>query len=449
MTSQPTRRTFTKTAAVATLAAASYARAAGANERIRVGFVGVGNRGDQLLDSFLPHKDCEIVALSDAYEPYLAAANKKVGGAAKIHKDYRDLLARKDIDAVVIATPDHWHAMMFVDACRAGKDVYCEKPLSLTIGEGRVMSRVAEETKRVSQVGLHRRSTPFVREAVELIHGGAIGKISLCQAFFHRNETPMGIGKLTQSEVPAGLDWDRWLGPAPKVPYSPTRALYKFRWFNDYSGGQIANMGAHYLDVFQWALQQKAPKAVTCLGGKYAVDDDREIPDTMQAIWEYDGCLVTFSQINGNGAAGNAKGVSMLFRGSKGTMYLADGSSGYEIIPENNRLEELPALSPIARAENRRQGRAVKPAGKRAAAKGKAESAVLHARNFLDCIKSRKPTHCPVETGHRSTTVSLLGKMALARRRLLTWDAQAERVTNDEDANKLLTYEYRKPWKLA
>jgi hypothetical protein len=169
----------------------------------------------------------------------------------------------------------------------------------------------------------------------------------------------------------------------------------------------------------------------------------------MQAIWEYDGCLVTFSQVNGHGAPGNLKGVSMMFRGSTGTLYLSDGAAGYEIVPENVRTEELPALSPIAREENRVQGRAVKPARKPAVAKGAGESAVLHARNFLDCVKSRQPTNCPIETGHRSTTATLLGKLAQERRRILTWDAKAERVTDDEGANKLLTYEYRAPWKLG
>jgi predicted dehydrogenase len=447
----PTRRTFAKTAAgtVAALSAAGYSRALGANDRIRVGFIGVGNRGDQVLDAFLPHKDCEVVAFCDVYEPYLAAANRKAGGSAKLLKDYRELLALKDVDAAVIATPDHWHALQFVDACRAGKDVYVEKPVSLTIGEGRVMCRVAEETKRVTQVGFHRRSTPYIRQAVEAIRSGAIGKVSVCQSFFHRNETPMGIGKVTPTEPPAGLDWDLWLGPAPKVPYSPTKALYKFRWFPDYSGGQITNMGAHYLDVIQWALGQDAPKAVACLGGKYAVDDDREIPDTLQAVWEYDGCLATFSQFNGNGAPGNVKNWSMMFRGDKGTLYLSDGTAGYEIVPENVRQEELPALSPVAREENRRQGRAVKPARKPLVVKGQGDATTLHARNFLDSVKSRKPAHCPVEAGHRSTTATLLGKLALERRRVLTWDGKAERVTDDEAANKLLTYEYRKPWKLG
>ncbi|HEY3788351.1 MAG TPA: Gfo/Idh/MocA family oxidoreductase, partial [Urbifossiella sp.] len=169
--SKPTRRTFTKSAAsAAALAAASYSRAHGANDRVAVGFIGVGNRGDQLLDAFLPHKDADAIAVCDLYDPYIPAAEAKIAKAGSGKpcfktKDYRKLLELKELDAVVIATPDHWHALTFVDACHAGKHVYCEKPLSLTIREGRRMADVARETKRVTQVGLHRRSTPFVQEA--------------------------------------------------------------------------------------------------------------------------------------------------------------------------------------------------------------------------------------------------------------------------------------------
>ena len=446
----PSRRTFHKAAAasVASLSAASYRAVAGANDIVRLGFIGVGNRGDQLLDAFLPHKDCKAVALADVYEPYLPAADKKAGGGCKLLKDYRELLGMKEVDAVVIATPDHWHALNFVDACRAGKDVYVEKPASLTIAEGRAMCRVAEETKRITQVGLHRRSIGFMREAVDLIRSGAIGKVTVAKAYFHRNETPMGIGNPADGEVPAGLDWELWLGPAPKVAFNTNKCLYKFRWFNAYSGGQVTNQGTHYLDVIQWALGQDAPKAVACLGGKFAVTDNRDIPDTLEAMWEYDGCLATFSQINGNGAQGNMRGWNLEFRGTLGTMYVADGAQGYEIVPENVRLEELPALSPIDRAGNSKQGRAIKAARQPAANKGPSDT-VTHTRNFLDAVKSRKPAHCPIETGHRSTTATLLARMALMRKKTLLWDGQAERVTNDEAANSLLSYEYRKPWKLA
>ncbi|MBL8965211.1 MAG: Gfo/Idh/MocA family oxidoreductase, partial [Phycisphaerae bacterium] len=212
------------------------------------------------------------------------------------------------------------HALQCVDACKAGKDVYVEKPLSLTIGEGRRMCQVAAETKRVTQVGLHRRSTPYVMEAVKLIREGAIGKVTLAKSYMHRNESPMGIGNPADDDPPAGLDWDRWLGPAPKAAYNRNKALYKFRWFSHYSGGQITNMGTHYLDVIQWALGQHAPKTVACLGGKYAVTDNRDIPDTLEAVWEYDGCLATFTQVNANGAGANLRNWNMEFRGTLGTM---------------------------------------------------------------------------------------------------------------------------------
>lgn len=441
------RRTFAKASALA-LTAASYSRVLGANDKIRLGFVGVGNRGDQLLDAFLVHKDCEIAALCDVYEPYLPAAKTKVGGGASDFDDYRKLLEDKSLDAAVIATPDHWHALQFIDACKAGKDVYVEKPLSLTIGEGRRMCQVAAETKRVTQVGLHRRSTPYVMEAVKRIREGAIGKVTLAKSYMHRNETPMGIGNPADGEPPPGLDWDRWLGPAPMTKFNTNKALYKFRWFSNYSGGQITNMGTHYLDVIQWALGQDAPKTVACLGGKYAVTDNRDIPDTLEAMWEFDGCLATFTQVNANGAGANLRNWNMEFRGTLGTMLVSDGNQGFEIIPENVRLEELPALSPIRRAENTKQGRATKSARAALAKKGPSDTAA-HARNFLDCVKSRAEAHCPVETGHRSTTATLLAKLALERRRSLDWDAKAERVLNDEGANKLLTYAYRKPWTLG
>jgi predicted dehydrogenase len=449
----PNRRTFTKTvAATAALTAAGYSRVLGANDRVHVGFIGVGNRGDQLLDAFLTHKDQDAVALCDVYEPYLPAATAKVqkaGGSITPFRDYRKMLEIKLIDAVVIATPDHWHALQFVDACKAGKHVYCEKPLSLTISEGRRMADVAKETRRVTQVGLHRRSTPGVIEAVKLIQSGAIGKVTAAKSYHYRNETPMGIGSPKDGEPPEGLNYEMWLGPAPHKPFNTNHVLYKFRWFWDYSGGQLTNFGTHYLDVIQWAIQQDAPKAVACLGGKYGVTDNREIPDTCEAVWEYDGCLVTFSQFNCNASPGNPRGWSMEFRGTEGTLLLADGANGYEIIPEKVRTEEMPALSPIAREANAKQGRATKQAIMPAAKKGEAESAVLHARNFLDGIKSGTPTSCPVEVGHRSTTATLLARIALLRKKYLTWDAKAERVTNDDGANKLLGYEYRAPWKLG
>ena len=451
---RPTRRTFAHAAAAsaAVLSAAGYAKVLGANDRVRLGFIGVGNRGDQLLDAFLPHKDADPVAVCDVYQPYLPAAVEKIttarGGTVATSPEYRKVLDSKDIDAVVVATPDHWHALQFVDACHAGKHVYCEKPLSLTISEGRRMSDVAKQTKRVTQVGLHRRSTPYVRELVEMIRGGAIGKVTVAKCYHVRNESPMGIGNPKDSDPPAGLDYDAWLGPAPERPFNPNRVLYKFRWFWDYSGGQITNTGAHFIDIIQWAIGQDAPKAVACLGGVYGVTDNREVPDTMEAVWEYDDCLVTFGQYNANGAGPNQKGWAIEFRGTLGTLYVSGTSEGFEIVPENVRLEELPTLSPIARDENRRQGRATKQARLPLARKGPTDT-TSHARNFLDAVRGTAEANCPVETGHRTTTTTILGRMAYLRKKYLTWDAKAERVTNDPDANALLGYAYRAPWKLG
>jgi predicted dehydrogenase len=451
MTHAIDRRCFTKKAAtVAGLAAlpASAYSALGSNDRVHLGVIGVGNRGDQLIDAFIVHPDCRIVGLADVYEPYLAPAQKKVGGQARLYADFRQLIDQKDIDAIVIATPDHWHALQFIAACRAAKDVYVEKPLSLTIAEGQKMVAVAEESKRITQVGLHRRSTPFIQEAVQKIRGGDIGKVSVAKCFHLRNEAPQGIGNPPDCDPPAGLDWDMWLGPAPKVAYNPNRCLYKFRWFWEYSGGQLTNFGTHYLDVIQWALGQDFPASVFALGGKYAIADNREIPDTMEAVWEYPGkTLVTFSQYNANNSPGNQGRWEIEFRGTEGTLLIQE-NQGYQIVPEKVRTKELPALSPLYRKENSEQARAMRMGCQPYETNGKSSTAD-HTRNFLDCVKSRKPANCPVAVGHRSTSATLLAKIALRTGRYLQWDGKVERITNDAEANRLLTYEYRSPWRLA
>ncbi len=449
MTTNINRRTFTQGAAAAGALAALQATglsALGSNDRVRLGVIGVGNRGDQLLDALLCHKDAEIAALCDVYEPYVEAAQKKVGGRAKVYHDFRQLIDQKDLDAVVIATPDHWHALMFVAACRAGKDVYVEKPLSLTIAEGQKMVAVAQESRRITQVGLHRRSSTSIREAVQLIREGGIGKVTVVKCYHLRNEFPQGIGNPADCEPPAGLDWDFWLGPAPKVPYNPNRCLYKFRWFSDYSGGQLTNFGTHYLDVIQWALGQDAPKGVFAAGGKFAVQDNRDIPDTLEVVWQYEGgTLVTMSQYNATASPSNARGWELEFRGTNGTVLMHEGQ--VEIVPERIRDRELPALSPLHRKEDAQQSRAVHVAMHAQAAKVKADTAD-HTRNFLDCVKSRKPTNCPVAVGHRSTSATLVAKIALRLGRHLAWDGKTERFLHDDEANQMLSYEYRSPWRL-
>lgn len=450
MSAEINRRGFIQSAAaIGGMAAVQSASAAvlGSNDRIRLGVIGVGNRGDQLINAFLPHKDAEIVAVCDVYEPYIGPAIEKIGGKVEAYRDYRKMLDRKDIDAVVIGTPDHWHALQCIDACRAGKDVYVEKPLSLSIAEGRKMVDVAKETDRVVQVGLQRRSAKYIKEAVERIQKGEIGKVTMARCYCIRNEMPMGIGTPPDCDPPAELDWDMWLGPAPKVAYNPNRCLYKFRWFWDYSGGQMTNIGTHYIDVIQWALGKDTPQTVYTVGGKYAIEDNRETPDTMESVWQFDGpTLVTFSQHSTNGTPGNPRGWEMEFQGTEGTLGI--NPAGYEIIPEKVRTQDLPALSPIDRRNNSEQGRAVRVAREPVKVAGKV-SVADHARNFLDCMRSRKEPNCPIEEGHRSSSTTLLANVALRVGRAVQWDGAKEEAVGDPDANRLLSYEYRAPWKLA
>lgn len=442
-----TRRGFTRTLAAASATAAlSRLRVLGANDRVRLGFIGLGNRGDQVLDAFLKQPDAEVVAVCDIYEPYLDFAAKKIGTNPKPFKDHRKLLELKEVDAVVIATPDHWHALQTIQACEAGKDVYIEKPLSLCVAEGRAMVEAVTKRKRVCQVGTQRRSSAMCREMAEFIRGGGIGQVTVARAFHIQNEWPKGIGNSPDSEPPPGFDWEAWLGPARQVRYNQNRGLYRFRWFYDYSGGQVTNMGVHYLDLIQWALGQDAPRAVAALGGQFArIEDNREIPDTLEVTWEYPGgTLATFSQWNATAAPASTRRCEIEFRGTKGTLYLS--SNGWEVVPDAITQNTFPARNPANRKTETGWRTGEAPVIEPRKGSGNTDNAP-HARNFLDCVKSRAKCNADAETGHRSTTTTLLANIALKTRALLEWDAKAEKFTNNTEANKLLRYAYRAPHK--
>jgi predicted dehydrogenase len=427
------RRSFTAATAATTLALSTApARALGVNERIRLGFIGVGNRGSQLLDAFLKHSDMDVVALCDVFEPYLARANEKLARKAETYGDFRKLLERTDLDAVVIATPDHWHAIQTIAACDAGKDVYCEKPLSITIHEGRRMVEAARRNNRITQVGTHRRSSRMYTDLASQVQAGKIGKIRVSRAYRLSNMYPAGIGKAEPGDPPADLNWDLWLGPRPARPFQSTIAPYKFRWWDLYSS-QVANWGVHYLDAIRWLTGDLAPSSVCAMGGRYAIDDDRTIPDTLEVTFEFaSGRLAVFGQYEASGNSALRRGEVEL-RGTEGTLYISD--RGYEIVPERGGQFQKPAprMKPVQQSIDQGEG----------------DMTVAHARNFLDCMRSRKPANADIEIGHRSTTMSLLANISLATRSRLEWDAQQERITNNSEANNLLHYEYRQPWKLG
>lgn len=439
-----TRRNFTTAVGFTAL---SYSRILGANDRLQVGYIGVGNRGDQVHDAFLEHGDAQTVAVCDLRDDYMDFAVKKSRATPKKYKEYKKLLEDKDVQAVAIATPDHWHALQFIDACNAGKDVYVEKPLSLTVVEGRKMVEAAERTRRVTQVGIHRRSAKFLQEAAEFVRSGGLGHVTVAKGWHLQNETPNGIGNPPDGPAPSEWEWDQWLGPAPKVAYNKNRTYYRFRWFYNYSGGQLTNFGVHYMDMLRWCIGKDTPRAVTVMGGKWAVKDNREIPDTLEALWEFDGgTMVIFSQYNANSAPGNLQGAEMEIRGTKGTMYIH--SNRWEVVPEKVTETEVSARTPLDRVTERSYNPSKKPAMEGRGAKGSADTA-FHARNFIDCVKSRAKCNCDILTGHLSTSATLIGNIALKTRSYLEWDGKAERFTNHSGANKLLSYAYRAPYKLG
>ena len=434
MQKKMTRRTFNVAGAAATfaLAASRSARVLGANDRVRLGFIGVANRGGQLLSAFLTHDDAEVVALCDVHRPTLAKAAARLDGKAATYGDFRKLIDRDDLDAVVIATPDHWHAVQTIAACDAGKDVYVEKPMSITVVEGRRMVEAARRNDRVVQVGTHRRSSPLYARLAGLTTSGKVGKITVSRAYRLSNMYPSGIGRARPADPPEDLDWEMWLGPRPERPYQENIAPYKFRWWQLYSS-QMGNWGVHYLDAIRWLTGELAPTSICAMGGRFAVDDDRTVPDTLEATFQFaSGRLAIFGQYEASGNPIFPRGEIEL-RGTQGTVYV--NANSFQIVPERGGQfqDRTPRMEPMEEE----------------AAGGNRDLTALHARNFLDCVKSREKPHADVEIGHRSTSFSLLANISLAAGDRLEWDAETERFTNNEAANELLHYEYRKPWKLG
>ncbi len=432
----------------------------GANDKIRVGFIGVGNRGTQLLTRFMANDDVEVAALSDVYEPYMDRDYSKVSKqfiaevgdkvpkmgekfSRKVGKyqDFRKLLDQKDIDAVCIGTPDHWHAIQTIMALDAGKDIYVEKPLTIALQEGRRMVEAAARTDRVVQVGLNRRGSSIYQSLAKMIRDGKIGKVSLARAYRISNMYPDGIGKAKGEKPPGGFDWDMWLGPRAKIPYQYNIAPYKFRWWKDYSS-QMGNWGVHYMDAIRWMIGEEAPTAINAHGGKYVLNDDRTIPDTMEVTFEFaSGAIIVFGIYEANGGPMIVDGEIEL-RGAKGNLITSQDKYRFEpnkggqfqdrgglIEPEEFEITSDQSFGDLGISE---------------------DSTANLIRNFLDCVKSRAGDKvlCDLETGHRSTSFAHLANIALEVGSRIEWDAKNERVTNDEAANKLLHYEYRKPWNL-
>jgi predicted dehydrogenase len=465
MQKKPTRREFVAKSTLATagitiglnsLGSGKMKGNPGANDKIRMGFIGVGNRGSQLLQLFMKNKDVEVVALCDVYEPYMLRDRSKVDPryvkdlgeriprlgekfdkSPKLYEDYRKLLDDKDIDAVCIATPDHWHAIQMIDAIKAGKDVYVEKPLTQTIVEGRTMVNEWKASDRVVAVGLNRRGNKVYQKLAREIPEGKIGRVTTAWAARISNLAPNGIGKLQPEPPPKDFKWDMWLGPRAARPYQYNIAPYFFRWWSHYSS-QMGNWGVHYMDVIRWIMGETAPVAISAHGGKLVLDHDGDIPDTMQVTFEFASKrMISFNIFEAS--SGNLLPYGELeLRGTKGTLFADE--NGYKIVP--GKPGQFQSWETQIEPENFKVDASMLADG------SSSNSTSTLIRDFLDCIKSRNTPLCTLEEGHRSTSFAHLANIALATKTRLEWDPEKEKFTNSNEANKLLHYEYRKPWKL-
>jgi len=431
--------------------ARASARAAGASDRIRIGWIGCGGRGTFVARRFQESTDAQIVAVCDVYRPNAEKAQAWLGSEPSVYGDFRRVLDRQDVDAVLIATPDHWHAIPTVLACQAGKDVYVEKPLGHNVAEGRAMVEAARRHERIVQTGTQQRSAAHFHRIREIIQSGQLGAVKFVRIWNYSNLTPRGIACAPDGPPPAGLDWDFYLGPAPQVPFNPKRFLHTFRYFWDYAGGVPTDWGTHRFDVLHLIMGESVPRTASASGGRFVLRDGGEVPDVLQATFEYTNFVLSYecTLLNAFGAGGRTPGRAyylangpddrphgMAFYGTQGTL-LAD-RLGFEIMPELNRGRKATAADRGSREHFRiDREEASSP-----------DSTRLHVENFLECVRSRKRPVADVELGQQATNVAHLANIAYQTGRKLRWDGQRERFIDDAEADRLLARQARKPWDL-
>ncbi len=428
------RRDFLKTAGAAGLTANIFAgRVRGANDRVAVAFIGVGAMGSGNLGYAMKVPEAQPVAVCDVYQPHLerAQAQARRGGVeVKAVKDFREILADKSIDAVCISTPDHWHAYMAVEACKAGKDVYVEKPACVYVDEGPKMVEAARKYKRIVQAGTMQRSGGYFQKAAEIVKSGELGDITFCHTWQAGLTKPEGWGNPPNEEPPAGLDWDLWLGPAPKVPFNLNRwgvapkRWSTFRYFWDYAGGAMTDWGVHLIDPIHQCFGEPMPLSISTQGAKFYVKDNTETPDTMLATFHYPQFLASYESRTCNPMQMFGQGYGSSVHGTKASMVFNRG--GCWVIPN-----EGSGVTAVAYEKDREMG----------------EMNVPHWKNFLACIKSREKPTSEIETCVRSTASCLLANLSMRFKTWLDWDEKSWTV-KQADMRQHLKIRYRKPWKL-
>ncbi len=392
---------------------------AGDDQLIRLGLIGCGGRGQHLMRVALSNPDVRVVAVCDVVAERMAQAAKIAGEGTGLHKDFRSLLDRKDVDAVIVATPDHWHCVQTIAACEAGKDVYVEKPLGHNIAEGRAAVNAARRFKRIVQHGTQQLSGAHYQAAKELIRSGALGSITRVRVWNVWNDAPTGMGNPPDEPVPSGVDYDLWLGPAPKRPFNRNRFYAPGYWFFwDYSGGFMLSWAIHHLDTVHWITGKTVPLMAMSTGGKFVLKDNRETPDTQDALIDYGDYYVQASIYHTNARPIEGSWYGIAFYGTNGTMLLT--REGFRVFPEGDRMK------PIEQGESPQDP--------------------PHMRNWLDCIKTREKPVADIEFGHLSNNPLHLVNISYRLRRAVHWDGARELIVRDEEANRYLCRTYRKPW---
>ena len=402
-----------------------------AADQINIGAIGIKGMGWANVTSALKQPGVNLVAICDVDNRVITdrlADLKKVKPDAKVktYSDYRKLLEQKDIDAVIIGTPDHWHALMMIDACAAGKDVYVEKPVGNSIVECRAMVAAQKKYNKVVQAGQWQRSQQHFRDAVDFVYSGQLGNIRTVKVWCYQGwMRPAPV--VPDSAPPPGVDYKMWLGPAPEKPFNESRFHFNFRWFWDYAGGLMTDWGVHLLDYALLGMKAPVPKTVVSLGGKFAYPElAQETPDTLTALYEFDNFNLVWDHAMGidNGSYGRDHGIAYI--GNNATLILDRG--GWEVIEEKNGKNKTskPKVSPSDNGLDK------------------------HWENFISVVRSRKMNelNCPIEAGAHVATVAQMGNISFMSGQRVVWDKAAEKFSDDELNKKYLSKEYHNGYKL-
>ena len=429
-----TRRSFIRTASVLAagsvipIEALSRERAKIApSDKVRVGLIGARSQGYSDLASFLKNPEVECVALSDIDSNILANRTGdivKLGFAKpQLFTDYRKMLENKDIDVVIIGTPDHWHCLQFVDSLESGKNVYVEKPLGNSIAEINIMHKAAKKHGRIVQVGQWQRSQPHFVDAIAYIRSGKLGRIRTCKAWSYV-DWKGAVPKVPDSAVPEGVDYNTWLGPAPRRPFNINRFHFTWRWYWEYGNGLMTDWGVHLIDYILYGMQKSIPASVMAIGGKYAFpDDDMVTPDTMTAVYDFKDFTMIWEHTIGIGLGNWARPHGMSYIGENGTLVL--DRSGWEVVPEKKKIEAVPVQKNVGNGLD------------------------LHVRNFLDCLKNNTPgkLNAGIDVARGVALVAQMGNIAYRTGEKVVWDDPKQQFRT-ETANKLITPVYNNGYKL-